>query len=668
MIDSIIEILFEEDYSKKVIIYVGGFKPPTKGHFDVAKNALEDFSDADEFIIYVGGGVRDNITQEESIKIWDIYRKYLSPKVKIEPSSSPIKSVFDYAKQNPEEEIYWVLGVREGNEDDLADFENRTKSLDKYPNIVTKIITTPGGVSGTKTRQALKLKDKEQFFKLIPDIEEKEQIWDMVSPIVKEEGITEVGEANLTPYKWEEVNASGWFTSVKFITDNETEYDVRLENTIYVDNELNNLLALEIEFTAKPKGTESKSSKIVVNKGEMYKVMSTLVDIVKNYIKEYEAQAIIYYPAKKSSEEDFGTQRDNLYKAFISKAIPDIKFESTNNVLYDKGIVAILPDSINEVVTDTDIICDNCGWDWKIADGGDDLYVCHKCGHDNNPDLEEGKKNKDPEKGTGKKPKGSGRRLYTDENPKDTVSIKFKTKEDIVDTLNKESFKSKSHARQSQIINVIHQRVRAAYSKAKDPEVKSRLKRALDYIESRKEASKEKTERLRKMKEASDPQAGTALPYGSGFAPVKEKSDPFGLNEYAKTLVKEVFKETSDLKESILSLSKYMLENGLNIKPLPKVKFINNDEENASKILGKTAHYNPADKSITLYTFGRHPKDILRSFSHEMIHHMQNLEGRLDNITTTNTNEDGDLPEIEKEAYEKGNMMLRNWEDGIKNV
>ena len=107
----------------------------------------------------------------------------------------------------------------------------------------------------------------------------------------------------------------------------------------------------------------------------------------------------------------------------------------------------------------------------------------------------------DPKKGTGKKPEGSGRRLYTDEDPKDTVSIKFKTKEDIVDTLNKDSFESKSHARQSQIINLIHQRVRAAYGKAKDPEVKSRLKRALDYIEKRKEASKKKTERLNKLKE-----------------------------------------------------------------------------------------------------------------------------------------------------------------------
>jgi len=124
---------------------------------------------------------------------------------------------------------------------------------------------------------------------------------------------------------------------------------------------------------------------------------------------------------------------------------------------------------------------------------------------------------RDPKVGTGKNPKGSGRRLYTDEDPTDTVSIKFKTVQDIKDTLSKTSFKSKSHARQSQIINLIHQRVRAAYGKAKDPEVKARLKRALDYIESRKEASKEKTERLRKMKEASDPQAGKAAPYGSGY-------------------------------------------------------------------------------------------------------------------------------------------------------
>jgi len=107
----------------------------------------------------------------------------------------------------------------------------------------------------------------------------------------------------------------------------------------------------------------------------------------------------------------------------------------------------------------------------------------------------------DPKTGTGKKPKGSDRRLYTDENPKDTVSVKFRTKADIIDTLSKASFKSKPHARQSQIINLIHQRVRAAYANAKDPDVKERLKSALEYITMRKEASKEKTKLLKSKNE-----------------------------------------------------------------------------------------------------------------------------------------------------------------------
>ena len=107
---------------------------------------------------------------------------------------------------------------------------------------------------------------------------------------------------------------------------------------------------------------------------------------------------------------------------------------------------------------------------------------------------------KDPKKGTGKKPARSGRRLYTDEDPSDTVSVKFRTVTDIRDTLSKKSFKSKSHKRQSQIINLIHQRVRAAYRNAKDPDVKARLKKAYDYAKKRKEASKEKTKRMRKNK------------------------------------------------------------------------------------------------------------------------------------------------------------------------
>ena len=123
-----------------------------------------------------------------------------------------------------------------------------------------------------------------------------------------------------------------------------------------------------------------------------------------------------------------------------------------------------------------------------------------------------------------------------------------------------------------------------------------------------------------------------------------------------------------DFRSALASLTKYMLDQGLNITPLPKVKIINNDEANAENILGKTAYYDPNNCSITLYTLNRHPKDVLRSYSHEMIHRIQDNDGRLNNVNTTNTNEDGNLQELEKEAYLNGNIIFRNWEDSIKNV
>jgi len=132
-------------------------------------------------------------------------------------------------------------------------------------------------------------------------------------------------------------------------------------------------------------------------------------------------------------------------------------------------------------------------------------------------------------------------------------------------------------------------------------------------------------------------------------------------------LLNEIYAEPSKFNYPplIKSLTEYMLNKGMDIRPLPKVKFIDNDAENAKDFFGKTAYYDPNNKLIILYTMGRHPKDIMRSFAHEMVHHEQNCNGKLGNITTQNTNEDGDLLEIEKEAYEKGNMIFREWTDNI---
>jgi hypothetical protein len=102
----------------------------------------------------------------------------------------------------------------------------------------------------------------------------------------------------------------------------------------------------------------------------------------------------------------------------------------------------------------------------------------------------------------------------------------------------------------------------------------------------------------------------------------------------------------------------------MNILPLPDIK-IKQDPEQANDFFGKTAYYRPDSMEVMLYTLGRHPKDVCRSFTHEMIHHIQNLEGRIGGgrITTSNVNEDDYLKEIEKEAYLEGNIVFREWTD-----
>lgn len=120
-----------------------------------------------------------------------------------------------------------------------------------------------------------------------------------------------------------------------------------------------------------------------------------------------------------------------------------------------------------------------------------------------------------------------------------------------------------------------------------------------------------------------------------------------------------------NVKQKIKELTQHMLQKGMNIKPLPKVVFKHGDAENAKQFLGKTAYYNPETMEIVLYTEGRHPKDIVRSFSHEMIHHIQNLENRLGNIATTNTQEDDHLNDLEAEANLNGTMTFRNWTDSL---
>ena len=854
-------LLEEAEIPRKEVVgmFGGGFKPPTIGHLEVVKRALDENPEMDRMIVLVGSGERDSITQAESLAIWRMYQKYLPKKVEVQPApegKAPIAAVYSYAKNNPDKDIYWFLGAREGNEEDSLDIIKRTKSLQSgnYPNVTVKQIITAGTVSGTKTRKALLARDKETFIQALPDIPEVDQIWDMLSdtmgineeknPIkpnykllakkgayvyhegkklfLKRKKFYDVKEIIENQYnledkqgrqfwitksdmgdKWgkydpeelkkgievekehtdnpkiamkialdhldedpryytklatlgleERVNFNADFISkgdVEFVDDMADRklapVDVDLSGGHFFDRlndprnfpdisideleEFFDKLADEkeafIEFLRKYKDVVVKDTDSNINIPFMKRANKAIAKTImrkKNFKTpnvvlpldegRYDAEVTMISRmiinvfkdslGKEVTEtfEDAGQLRgesynlelylrptdfdilgptpfiinaagdeDNiaiqinyqpeLFPDAFSELIPELKdairheLEHTSQFRFDKGV---MPDGIDQ--DDLDLV-DYLTLDYEIPAFVQGIYKQAKTkkitflqalqdflderADELTPDEEAkikkiytawAKKNlpaaqineADPKKGTGKKPKGSGRRLYTDEDPSDTVGIKFKTKEDIVDTLNKTSFKNKSHARQSQIINLIHQRVRAAYGKAKDPDVKSRLKRGLDYITDRKEASKEKTKRLQKLKEG---------------------------------LTKE------ELTPQITSLTQYMGSNGLNLKPYPKIKFINNDQENADNLFGRTAYYDPNQQLVALYTMGRHPKDILRSYAHELVHHHQNLNGTLQPFQTQNTNEDGDLDRIEREAYEQGNILFRNWEDSIKN-
>ena len=584
-------LLPEQEGKKTVAVYGGGFKPPTKGHFAVVKKAIEDNPDIDEFIINIGGKERDGVTPEEAIQIWDIYKQYLpiSANINIQYSSTPpIRATYDYAKNNPDEEVLFIIGAREGNEDDFKDIASRTTSLDNYPNLNLRTIVTRGGVSGTAARNAGKIS--------------KEKI----RPFL--------------PYE---------------LKDQEVE--------------------------------------------EIYQMVSG-----------------------------------------------------------------------------------------KVTEGR--------------------KKKPDPKKGTGKKPKGSARRLYTDEDPTDTVKVKFSTRQDIVNTLNKKSFKAKSHARQSQIINLIHQRVRAALARTKDPKKKAKLKSGFEYIKKRKEASKKKTQRLKKQKlkekkgfgksagyryraiykkgdkfyymqdnpfspgirqefgpfktRAAAKRKMQSFPPGTSYRDIKEigidlsnysgqvlpgdvlrapkgfplggkklekskqlkvlKNSREGVNRYKlsledsdgkkytvrnfqmdgeykgkkfpkwgmvrrakKNLNEQIDSSKFDFNPYIASLTKYFMDNKMALEPLPKIQMVHDDVENGEDIFGKTAYFVPFTNEIVLFTYGRHPKDILRSYAHELVHVHQNNQGRLANYGTTDINQDDHLTQIEREAYETGNILFRSWTDSI---
>lgn len=89
----------------------------------------------------------------------------------------------------------------------------------------------------------------------------------------------------------------------------------------------------------------------------------------------------------------------------------------------------------------------------------------------------------------------------------------------------------------------------------------------------------------------------------------------------------------------------------------PRINFIE-DGENAQNPMGYTGHYDPSTMVITIYITGRHPKDILRSLSHELVHHAQNCRGEDLMIKTHDIDADPHLKAMEDEAFHVGSGRL----------
>ena len=118
-------------------------------------------------------------------------------------------------------------------------------------------------------------------------------------------------------------------------------------------------------------------------------------------------------------------------------------------------------------------------------------------------------------------------------------------------------------------------------------------------------------------------------------------------------------------------LYKHLLKELPKIDRKPKIVF-EKDKKNAEDFFGKTGFYDPKTEQIHLFITDRHPKDVLRSFAHEMVHHEQNCSGYTATVDMSKTHEadyashDPKLREAERDAFERGNMLFRDWTDGIK--
>jgi phosphopantetheine adenylyltransferase len=712
LVKSLIFPLLESE-QKGVALIPGGFKPPTIGHFVLVDEVAQN-PNFDKVIVLIGHKVRDGVTKEESLEVWNIYKKYLpsNVEIKISDNSSPISDVSSFIKNNPDTYFYPIVGIR--GEMDLGDIKRFDSLEGKYPNFKTVVIRSEEGenrVSGTNTRAALIGGKKEIFQQYLPSQltdEEKDKVWSILTKTPIEEGTcgyttdATTGEELDTPGGIEEMYAEPSKFDYPKLLKSLTEF--------MLDKGMNIKPLPKVKFVE----DDVENARNFFGKTAYYDrnqrviVLYTMDRHPKDIMRSFAHEMIHHIQNLEDRLNGISTQNTNE-----EGDLPEIEREA-----YEKGNMTFRnwTDTLTEGVLKEgryDTISNKISGDifnyWKkdfeeyiqalnINTKGfeeDDLALPNPQEKSTpSPTIKEPLNENKPitiDMGKVNKAllKGMGHEKETDENILATIDahppgkVPHTTFLDFYAKFDK-YFGEKDDDRVLDETGLEHILVNVLKLSPEDIKIVMD-----DYQKGNKDLEDvnwfEKYDTTHQKDEEWNPAGGKKFDdskdtkssvdnYLSKNKKLHEKKgfdkklgkDPFGLNQFAREIMQEEEgSDTFDYLKHLKLLTNHMLNKGINLRPLPTVKFINDDGENAKDFFGKTAYYNPNSNQIVLYTLNRHPKDVMRSFAHEMIHHHQNCEDRLGNITTQNTNEEGDLPEIEREAYTKGTMTFREWTDTL---
>ena len=697
----LVEGILNEETEKAVALFAGGFKPPTKGHLEVVKKGIELAKDkhganVDEINIIVGGGVRDGITQSQSKEIWELYARVFQDQFPIINviADNPFDYYKDYLRKHPDDQVFVFIGSREGNEDDQADVKFRSEFVKNYSdNVIPLQVPTAAVTSGTEARKYFKKNDIENFKTTLPSGLTTGNIGEIINilngkstnsmrkPALKAtEPLTPLNEEkmsiddfNLVGAVLRDKNKSKKIHDLllQMFPQQKELLDYNYKNDSYAEFKrvIFHIDKYNIEGPKLIQHTKLKLDPEVYKERDK-KYEEYAEGKIKKYFRDSDSDPRTLDLSKLPpiTIDSGGEVMDGNHRAFLAikqqkplKAyqIVDAKNDHPNvekilNIVgrkkqeenidpksqaKHKGKAAPFG-SAYEPVNEVNLITGKDFGKDKLKEITPIIFLSHDNFKEN--EIKKLKKDLDSDPYISSRYAGIVLDLNSFKTNKGFDFNKIvKTGNSITNSL-KTQYKNKL----SKLDPVVY----VTYT-PKSKQIKDILGNKFLFL-NKLDAGDIVTNSKLQMRRGADE---VTARLGKAF----DTSGIKKLNENA------TYSSKIDYKQQIKDLTKHMIKKGMNILPLPRVIFKHGDQENASQFLGKTAYYSPSDMTVVLYTEGRHPKDIVRSFAHEMVHHIQNLEDRLENISTTNTMEDDNLNDIEREAYTRGNMVFRNWTDNM---